>query len=124
MEAMEGVWICELSEISGLNKSEVEKTKAFASRQFDRARMSYGRFSEARGRQTIFVGTTNEHKYLKDRTGNRRFLPVQTGTIDLEALAATVTSFGLRRQCERLEARKSLCRRSFGRRRPLNRRSG
>jgi Virulence-associated protein E/RepB DNA-primase from phage plasmid len=86
MEAMEGVWIYELSEISGLNKSEVEKTKAFASRQFDRARMSYGRFSEARGRQTVFVGTTNEHKYLKDRTGNRRFLPLKTGTIDLDAL--------------------------------------
>jgi predicted P-loop ATPase len=86
MEAMEGVWIYELSELSGLSKSEAEKTKAFASRQFDRARKSYGRFSERRGRQTIFVGTTNESKYLKDRTGNRRFLPVKTGPIDLEAL--------------------------------------
>lgn len=86
MEAMEGVWIYELSEMSGLNKGEVERMKAFASRDVDRARMSYGRFSEARGRQTIFVGTTNEHKYLKDRTGNRRFLPVRTGLIDLEAL--------------------------------------
>ncbi|RUU88911.1 hypothetical protein EOB59_20660 [Mesorhizobium sp. M7A.F.Ca.MR.176.00.0.0] len=86
MEAMEGVWIYELSEMSGLNKGEVERMKAFASRDVDRARMSYGRFSEARGRQTIFVGTTNEHKYLKDRTGNRRFLPVRTGVIDLEAL--------------------------------------
>jgi energy-coupling factor transporter ATP-binding protein EcfA2 len=86
MEAMEGVWIYELSEMSGLNKSEVERMKAFASRDVDRARMSYGRFSEARGRQTIFVGTTNEHKYLKDRTGNRRFLPVKTTEIDLEAV--------------------------------------
>lgn len=86
MEAMEGVWIYELSEMSGLNKSEVERMKAFASRDVDRARMSYGRFSEARGRQTIFIGTTNEHKYLKDCTGNRRFLPVKTDTIDLEAL--------------------------------------
>jgi hypothetical protein len=86
MEAMEGVWIYELSEMSGLNKSEVDRMKAFASRDVDRARMSYGRFSEARGRQTIFIGTTNEHKYLKDRTGNRRFLPVKTGEIDLEAL--------------------------------------
>ena len=86
MEAMEGVWIYELSEMSGLNKSEAEKTKAFASRQVDRARMSYGRFSEARGRQTIFVGTTNEHKYLRDRTGNRRFLPVRVGVVDLKAL--------------------------------------
>lgn len=86
MEAMEGVWLYELSEMSGLNKSEVERMKAFASRDVDRARMSYGRFSEARGRQTIFVGTTNEHKYLKDRTGNRRFLPVKTGQIDLASL--------------------------------------
>ncbi|MFD2648232.1 VapE domain-containing protein [Devosia albogilva] len=86
MEAMEGVWIYELSEMSGLSKSEAEKTKAFASRQFDKARMSYGRFAERRGRQAIFVGTTNEAKYLKDRTGNRRFLPVKTGAIDLEAL--------------------------------------
>lgn len=86
MEAMEGVWIYELSEMSGLSKSEAEKTKAFASRQFDKARMSYGRFSERRGRQAIFIGTTNESKYLKDRTGNRRFLPVKTGAIDLEAL--------------------------------------
>ncbi len=86
MEAMEGVWIYELSEMSGLSKGDVERMKAFASRDVDRARMSYGRFSEARGRQTIFIGTTNEHKYLKDRTGNRRFLPVKTGAIDLEAL--------------------------------------
>lgn len=86
MEAMEGVWIYELSEMSGLSKGDVERMKAFASRDVDRARMSYGRFSEARGRQTVFIGTTNEHKYLKDRTGNRRFLPVKTGEIDLEAL--------------------------------------
>nr|WP_295466252.1 virulence-associated E family protein [Mesorhizobium sp.] len=86
MEAMEGVWIYELSEMSGLNRSEAAKTKAFASRQHDRARMSYGRFSERRGRQAIFVGTTNEQRYLKDRTGNRRFLPVRTGEIDLDAL--------------------------------------
>lgn len=86
IEAMEGVWIYELSEMSGLNKSEVERMKAFASRDEDRARMSYARFSEARGRQTVFIGTTNEHKYLKDRTGNRRFLPVKTGIIDMEAL--------------------------------------
>lgn len=88
MEAMEGVWIYELSELSGLNKNEVERMKAFASRSEDRARMAYARHSVARPRQTIFVGTTNEHQYLKDRTGNRRFLPVKTGVIDLVGLRA------------------------------------
>lgn len=86
IEAMAGVWIYELSEMSGLRKNEVERVKAFASRTVDRARMSYGHFPEARPRQVIFIGTTNEHRYLKDRTGNRRFLPVKTGKIDLETL--------------------------------------
>lgn len=86
MEAMEGVWIYEIGEIAGLRKAEIERTKAFASRHVDRGRMAYGRFSEARPRQLIFVGTTNESRYLRDLTGNRRFLPVKTANIDLEAL--------------------------------------
>jgi predicted P-loop ATPase len=86
IEAMEGVWIYEIGEIAGLRRAEFEKVKAFASRAVDRARMAYGRFSEARPRQLIFVGTTNEERYLRDTTGNRRFLPVKTGFIDLEAL--------------------------------------
>ncbi|WP_454748068.1 VapE domain-containing protein [Ciceribacter selenitireducens] len=87
MEAMEGVWIYELGELSGLNKADVERVKAFASRELDRARMAYAHHSVARSRQTVFIGTTNEGKYLKDRTGNRRFLPVRTGHIDIDALS-------------------------------------
>ena len=37
----------------------------------------------------MFVGTTNERNYLKDHTGNRRFLPVPCGRIDL-ALARKI----------------------------------
>ena len=86
MELMEGIWFYELGEVEGFNRAEVNKIKAFASRQEDRSRMAYGRFVEARPRQAIFIGTTNEAKYLRDQTGNRRFWPVRTTTIDLEAL--------------------------------------
>lgn len=86
MELLEGIWIYELGEVEGLNRAEVNKIKAFASRQEDRSRMAYGRFVSSRPRQAIFIGTTNETTYLRDQTGNRRFWPIKTGSIDLEAL--------------------------------------
>ncbi len=86
MEMLEGVWFYELGELDGLNKAEANKIKAFASRTVDRARMAYAHFAAARPRQSVFIGTTNDDKYLRDQTGNRRFWPVRTTTIDLEAL--------------------------------------
>jgi hypothetical protein len=85
-EALEGVWFFELGELQGLNRAEIDRVKAFASRQVDRVRPAYARFREDRRRQTIFIGTTNDEQYLRDTTGNRRFWPVRTGQIDLEAL--------------------------------------
>ena len=86
MEAIEGVWIFEVSELQGISIADSNKVKAFASRRFDRARQAYARFLTNRPRQTIFIGTTNDDQYLRDRTGNRRFWPVRTGQIDLEGL--------------------------------------
>lgn len=86
MEALEGVWVFEIGELAGLRHTDVNKVKAFASRQVDRARPAYARFIEARPRRGILVGTTNDDQYLKDETGNRRFWPVRTGRINLEGL--------------------------------------
>lgn len=87
LELLDGVWFYEINELEGMNRAEVAKIKAFASRQVDRARLAYGRNAVSRPRQVIFIGTTNEDKYLRDQTGNRRFWPVRTGVIDLPALA-------------------------------------
>jgi hypothetical protein len=85
-EAIEGVWIYELSELAGLRRTEIETLKAFLSKTADNSRPAYGRFRKDQPRRCIFVGTTNDSQYLRDATGNRRFWPVRTGTIDLEAL--------------------------------------
>lgn len=60
--------------------------KAFCSRTHDKARPAYGYAPIERGRTCIFIGTTNGSDYLADETGNRRFWPVATTTIDLDAL--------------------------------------
>ena len=84
--AVSGVWIYEISELEGIGKRDVAHVKAFARRQFDRARPAYGRAVERRGRTCMFIGTTNSKDYLADETGNRSFSPVETGEIDLDEL--------------------------------------
>jgi hypothetical protein len=85
-ELVRGVWIFEIADLAGMRRSEVEKVKAFASRTHDRARPAYGRRRIDAARRGILIGTTNEDEYLQSQTGNRRFWPVETGTIDIEAL--------------------------------------
>lgn len=84
--ALHGVWIMELGELTAMNKSAVDHLKAFVSRMEDRYRPPYGKAVKTFPRRCVFVGTTNSGSYLRDATGNRRYLPVSTGVIDLDAL--------------------------------------
>ena len=73
-EKLQGFWIHEIGEMAGMKKADLEKVKAFVSRQDDKYRASFGRRVTPHPRQCIFFGTTNsEHGYLRDITGNRRF---------------------------------------------------
>jgi hypothetical protein len=85
-EMTQGVWLHELADLSGMARAEIERTKAFASRTVDRARRAYGRVRENQPRRCTFWATTNDSMYLISQTGNRRFLPLETGTIDIDAL--------------------------------------
>lgn len=86
-EAFTGVWIHEIAELEGMRRTDVARIKQFGSRTEDRARPAYGRIRIDMKRRGIFAATTNEQNYLKSETGNRRFWPIVTGRIDLEALA-------------------------------------
>ena len=76
LEQIQGAWIIEMAELAGLRKSDAESIKHFISKQIDQFRPAYGHVSETYYRQCIFVGTTNHRDFLKDPTGNRRFLPL------------------------------------------------
>ncbi len=77
-EKLQGYWIHEIGEMAGMKKADLEKVKAFVSRQDDKYRASFGRRVTPHLRQCIFFGTTNsENGYLRDITGNRRFWNVK-----------------------------------------------
>jgi predicted P-loop ATPase len=84
---MRGKWLVEIPELHSFSKSEIPALKAFITRREDVYRPPYGRKEEYRPRQNLFVGTTNKQTYLQDSTGGRRFWPVLTTEIDIEALA-------------------------------------
>lgn len=86
IEATRGRWIVEVPELSGMSNREVEAIKHQLSCQADRARLAYDRLTSEVPRQWVAVGTTNDDRYLKDVTGNRRFHCVAVDRIDLEAL--------------------------------------
>jgi hypothetical protein len=85
-EMVQGIWVFELAELTGIRKAEVERVKAFASRTHDKARPAFGHFRVDQPRRCVFFATTNDDDYLQSDTGDRRFWPVPTGFIDIEAL--------------------------------------
>lgn len=78
-EKLQGYWIMEIGELAGMKKADIDKVKAFISRQDDKYRASFGRRVTPHPRQCVFFGTTNsETGFLRDVTGNRRFWTVKT----------------------------------------------
>lgn len=76
-EKLQGYWILEISEMTGMKKVDVETVKSFASRQDDKFRVAYGTVVESHPRQCVMFGTTNTLTgFLRDVTGNRRFWPI------------------------------------------------
>jgi predicted P-loop ATPase len=78
-ELLQGVWLVEISELDAFRRTDVARIKQFLSLRTDRFRAAYGRHVKELPRCCVFFGTTNTTDYLQDKTGNRRFWPVDTG---------------------------------------------
>lgn len=79
MELIQGIWINEVGELTGMSKSESNAVKQFLSRTEDIYREAYGKRTMPYPRRCVFFGTTNDSEFLRDRTGNRRFWPIDVG---------------------------------------------
>jgi predicted P-loop ATPase len=79
--AMGMAWIVELAEIDEhIRGGANSRIKSFITRQTDVYKPPYGRTLIKVPRSCVFIGTTNCDVYLRDPTGNRRYLPVRCWT--------------------------------------------
>jgi len=75
-EIIKGKWVCEVAELTAFNRSEISTIKQFLSKVDDRFRPAYARKANTFPRRCVFFGTSNDTEFLRDTTGNRRFLPI------------------------------------------------
>ncbi|KGA30248.1 VapE domain-containing protein [Pectobacterium odoriferum] len=83
---MRGRLVAEIGELRGLNTKELESIKAFVTRTHENWIPKYREFATQFPRRLVFIGTTNEDEFLADKTGNRRWLPVEVSSVDVRAV--------------------------------------
>lgn len=78
IEQLRGKWICEIGELLALTKTkEQEAAKAYITRQVDSYRKPWDKNVSDLPRRCIMIGSTNISNPLTDKTGNRRYYPVE-----------------------------------------------
>jgi 5S rRNA maturation endonuclease (ribonuclease M5) len=87
IEKITGRFIVEVPELTAIRGISVEKIKAFLSISIDNYRLPYDRHVSALPRTCILIGTDNSDRFLRDKTGNRRFYPVAVHSSIVELMA-------------------------------------
>ena len=70
----------------GFGKRKLEEIKAFLTIDADTYRPLYSSDQRTVTRRCLFVMTTNNTAFLSDRTGNRRYAPVEVGSFQADAI--------------------------------------
>ena len=83
---MGGRVLAEFPEMVGFGKRKLEEIKAFLTIDADTYRPLYSSDQRTVTRRCLFVMTTNNTAFLSDRTGNRRYAPVEVGCFQADAI--------------------------------------
>jgi len=83
---MRGKLVCEIGELRGLSKRDLESVKSFITRTHEQWIPKYREFAITFPRRCLMLGTTNQHQFLEDDTGNRRWLPIVVSNLQREAI--------------------------------------
>lgn len=79
-------WIAVADEGHSLKKADSNVMKAFMTRQMDTYRAPYAHHAQDHPRRCVVWGSTNEETFLRREAGNRRFLIVECGPYDIDAI--------------------------------------
>jgi predicted P-loop ATPase len=89
MMQLRAAWIYEWAELENvMSRQSVSRVKAFLTSTEDKYRPPFGRALVPVKRSGVIVGTTNNHDFLHDPSGSRRFWVVPVGAIDVGLLRA------------------------------------
>jgi hypothetical protein len=84
--SVRGKLVVELGELRGLRTKDAEAIKSWMSRTADEWTPKYVEFATRLPRRFVTIGTTNENDFLADATGERRWLPIEVGWVDVPAI--------------------------------------
>ena len=87
---MGGRILAEFPEMVGFGKRKLEEIKAFLTLDADTYRPLYSSDQRTVTRRCLFIMTTNNTAFLSDRTGNRRYAPVEVGRFNADAIRPDV----------------------------------
>lgn len=79
-------FICIDEELESLSKKEASSLKRLLSSEFFEFRSAYARAEVTHIRRVSFCGSVNDQTFLKDQTGNRRFLVHSVGEVKQDVL--------------------------------------
>jgi predicted P-loop ATPase len=72
-----GKLVIEMAELNGLYKNELDAFKAWASNKHDDWVVKFQEHTAHVARRWVAIGTNNNRQFLRDESGNRRWLPIE-----------------------------------------------
>lgn len=73
---------------AGITSRKINEFKGLLTKNTIKVRRSYARYAEELPKICSFIASSNEAQFLHDPTGNRRFLPFEVKTIDINQAQA------------------------------------
>lgn len=86
--SLRGKLVGEIAELKGIASRDAESIKAWVSRRTEEWTPKYREFVTRFDRRLLCIGTGNKDEFLDDETGERRWLPMVVGVVDVKGIEA------------------------------------